>query len=85
MQQIAYIPMTADLFHAGHLDIISETFSRYRVIIGLLTDKAIREYKGRSPITPFEERFRILKTNMYVYLVVPLFVHQNSQHIFGQK
>lgn len=71
MQQIAYIPMTADLFHAGHLDVICETYLQYKVIIGLLTDKAIRDYKGKSPITPFEERFRILKANTYVYLVVP--------------
>ena len=36
-----YVGMSADLIHPGHLNIIKEASKLGKVIIGLLTDKAI--------------------------------------------
>lgn len=55
-----YLPMTADLFHIGHLRAIRRCSQEGKVIIGLLTDEAIEGYKGRRPIISFEERQEIL-------------------------
>jgi glycerol-3-phosphate cytidylyltransferase len=56
-----YIPMTADLFHIGHLRAIKQCQRIGIPIIGLLTDKAIFKYKGKYPIIPFEQRKEILE------------------------
>ena len=40
-----YVGMSADLVHSGHLNIINEAKKYGEVIIGLLTDEAIANYK----------------------------------------
>ena len=45
----AYIGMSADLIHQGHLNIIAEGSKLGKVIIGLLKDEAIASYK-RLPL-----------------------------------
>ncbi|MEO7922193.1 MAG: phosphoenolpyruvate mutase [Chitinophagaceae bacterium] len=55
MEKIVYIGMSADLVHPGHLNIINTGRKLGRVIIGLLTDKAIAGYK-RTPYLDFEQR-----------------------------
>ena len=41
-----YLALSADILHEGHFTLI-KTANRYgRVIVGLLTDKAILEYKN---------------------------------------
>jgi phosphoenolpyruvate phosphomutase / 2-hydroxyethylphosphonate cytidylyltransferase len=52
---LVYVGMSADLVHPGHLNIINEAKKLGRVIVGLLTDKAIASYK-RLPYMPFEQR-----------------------------
>jgi len=43
-QKTVYIGMSADLIHPGHLNIIKKGRELGRVVIGLLTDKAIASY-----------------------------------------
>lgn len=56
-----YIGMSADLLHPGHLNIIKEarklleSYDGGKLIIGLLTDKAIASYK-RLPYMNWEQR-----------------------------
>jgi phosphoenolpyruvate mutase len=55
MEKIVYIGMSADLIHPGHLNVIRAGKELGRVIIGLLTDKAIASYK-RVPYLSYEQR-----------------------------
>jgi len=73
--KIGYLPMTADLFHVGHLRAIQKSKSKCDfLIIGLLTDAAIEGYKPRKTIYNFGERKEILGA----LSVVDQVVAQNS-------
>lgn len=60
MKKVAYIGMSADLVHPGHLNVIKKGRELGRVIIGLLTDEAIASYK-RVPYLSFEQRKIIIE------------------------
>ena len=66
----AYVAMSADLIHPGHLNIIREAGKLGKVIIGLLTDEAIASYK-RLPYLSFEQRKVIVEGLVGVDRVVP--------------
>jgi len=51
--------MTGDLFHVGHLRTIRKCQEYGKVIVGLLTDKALAGYK--EAIIPFEQRKEIIE------------------------
>tara|TARA_B000000477_G_C6085060_1_gene225050 strand:- start:212 stop:1525 length:1314 start_codon:yes stop_codon:yes gene_type:complete len=57
-----YIALSADLVHKGHLNIIKEGAKRGKVIIGLLTDSAISQYK-KLPLLDFNNR-KIIAENL---------------------
>lgn len=56
-----FASVCGDLFHIGHLKYLqqSKALGDY-MIVGILTDGAICEYK-RKPIIPFEERMALVK------------------------
>ncbi len=60
-QKIVYVPLAVDILHSGHLNIINKAKKYGRLIIGLLSDKAISEYKPLPSLT-YEERYRIVKS-----------------------
>jgi len=62
--------MSGDLFHVGHLRAIKQCHKIGRVIVGLLTDTAVKPYKGKT-IIPYEERKEILEALKEVWMVVP--------------
>lgn len=66
----AYIGMTVDVLHHGHVNIISAARQYGEVIIGLLTDAAIAEHK-RLPYLSYENRKSILENINGVTKVVP--------------
>ena len=70
MEKVVYIGMSADLVHPGHLNIIEKGRSLGKVIVGLLTDKAIASYK-RVPYLSFEQRLVIIQNIKGVSEVVP--------------
>jgi len=67
---VVYVAMSADLVHPGHLNIINEARKLGKVIIGLLTDKAIASYK-RLPYMPYEQRKIVVENIKGVDEVIP--------------
>lgn len=65
-----YVGMSADLIHPGHMNILKEAKKYGKVIVGLLTDKAISSYK-RLPSLTYEQRKEIIENIKHVYSVVP--------------
>jgi len=55
-----YMAISADFIHAGHLNIIKEGNKLGKLIVGVLTDQAIAEYK-RIPMVPFEQRKEVVE------------------------
>ena len=51
--------MAIDVLHPGHINIIEQAKKLGKVIVGLLTDEAIAQYK-RTPILDFNQRKMIL-------------------------
>jgi phosphoenolpyruvate mutase len=70
MEKLVYIGMSADLIHPGHLNVINAGKKLGRVVIGLLTDKAIASYK-RVPYLSFEQRRIIVENIAGVSEVIP--------------
>ena len=70
MSKLVYVGMSADLIHPGHMNILKEA-SRYgKVIVGLLTDKAISSYK-RLPSLTYEQRRIVIENIKFVHKVIP--------------
>tara|TARA_R110002012_G_scaffold194218_1_gene362053 strand:- start:2061 stop:3341 length:1281 start_codon:yes stop_codon:yes gene_type:complete len=65
-----YIGMSADLIHPGHMNILKEASKYGKVIVGLLTDKAIASYK-RLPSLTYEQRKEVVESIKYVDVVTP--------------
>ena len=55
-----YVGLSADILHPGHINIINESKKLGKVIIGLLTDKAISSYK-RLPYLNYEQRKAVVE------------------------
>ena len=69
MEKKVYIAMSTDIIHEGHINVINEGAKYGKVIIGLLSDSAIAEYK-RMPLLSFEERKMIFENIKNVREVV---------------
>ena len=61
-----------DMFHIGHLNIIS-TSKKYckKLIVGVSTDELVFNRKNKFPIINYEERCKILNSIKYIDLVIP--------------
>ena len=68
--KIAYVALSADLLHHGHMNVISKAAELGDVVIGLLTDKAIAKYK-RLPHLDYEKRELIVANIKGVINVIP--------------
>lgn len=69
-QKTVYVGMSADIIHPGHLNIINEARKLGRVIVGVLTDKAVASYK-RLPYLTYEQRALVVSNLKGVDEVVP--------------
>ena len=70
IKKIVYSPITADLFHYGHLRALENANSLGDFhICGVLTDEAIKSYK-EEPIADFKERFAIISALRCVDMVI---------------
>ena len=65
----SYISLSIDVLHHGHINLIKAA-SKYKLTVGLLTDKAISE-KKRIPVLNYENRKKILTNIKGVFKVVP--------------
>ena len=58
--RVVYVPLAVDILHSGHLNILNKAKKYGKVVIGLLSDKAVSEYKNIPSLT-YEERYKIVK------------------------
>jgi glycerol-3-phosphate cytidylyltransferase len=69
---VGYTTGVFDLFHIGHLNILKNARSLCDyLIVGVTTDEITVKMKGKSPLVPFIERYRIVEAIKYVDKVVP--------------
>jgi phosphoenolpyruvate phosphomutase len=54
-----FVPMTLDYFHHGHVNILKIARKYGNIILGLMTDKAIKSYKKSNPENSFTKRKNI--------------------------
>ena len=59
-KKTVYVSLACDILHSGHLNIINKAQKYGDVIVGLLSDSAIAEYK-ELPVLNFDERHKIVK------------------------
>jgi phosphoenolpyruvate phosphomutase len=70
MDKKVYTGFSADTLHNGHINLIKKARKYGKVIVGLLTDKAVTNYK-RLPLLNYEQRKEILENISGVSEVVP--------------
>jgi cytidyltransferase-like protein len=70
--------MASDILHHGHIIIIKTAAQYGEVVVGLLTDDAIRSYK-RSPIIEFRHR-KFVVENIKVVHSFPLWCRAPSSN-----
>ena len=69
---LVFVPMTADLFHHGHINILLKAKKYGSIIVGLMTDKGIKAYKNKKPLINFKNRRKILNQLKCVDGIIPL-------------
>ncbi|MBR6681736.1 MAG: adenylyltransferase/cytidyltransferase family protein [Clostridia bacterium] len=67
--RIVYMCFSTDIIHGGHINLIRKAKKLGKLVIGALTDEAIKGYK-RHPILPFEERKILYENISGVYKVI---------------
>ncbi len=67
---IAYVGMSADFIHPGHINVIREARKLGEVVVGLLTDEAIATYK-RVPVLSYNHRKTVVESITGVAKVIP--------------
>ena len=65
-----YIVLSVDILHHGHINLINEAKKHGKLIVSLLTDKAISS-KKRLPLLNFKQRKKIIENIKGVDQVVP--------------
>ncbi len=80
----AYIAISSDILHRGHLNIIEKAAALGEVTVGLLTDSAIATYK-RAPLLDWDTRKTTLANMRQVARVVPQDTLSYAQNIREYK
>lgn len=81
---IGYVPGAWDMFHIGHLNILLRARERCsRLVVGVVTDEALFQAKGKYPVVPLDERMEIVSQLDLVDQVVPDF-SSNKLEVWGR-
>ncbi len=64
-----YVPLAIDILHSAHINILKKAKQYGIVIVGLMTDSAISQYK-KIPLINYKERLKILSGIKYIDKVV---------------
>jgi glycerol-3-phosphate cytidylyltransferase len=81
---IAYVQGTFDLFHTGHVRLLKKCKNIADiVIVALLSDEAITDYRGKAPIITFNDRKEVLESCKYVSKVIMSDHKQTKQEILS--
>lgn len=75
-----YLPMSADIIHPGHINIIKEAAKYGDVVVGLFTDEAIASYK-RVPYMPYEQRKIVVENIKGVTDVIPQYTKDYEDNL----
>ena len=71
---IVYSYFVLDIVHRGHLMMLKNSKAIAgpdgRLIVGIVSDEAVFEKKGKSPVLDFSERLELANSIQYVDLVV---------------
>ena len=70
IKKIVYLSLSAELIHNGIMNIIKQANKYGNLTVGLLTDKAIGEYKT-IPLMDYEQRLNILKNIKNIKKIIP--------------
>ena len=72
MTVIGYAPGAYDLFHIGHLNILTRAAQQCdKLIAGVVTDAVVMRAKNKAPVIPLAERLAIVRSVRYVDEAVP--------------
>lgn len=67
-----FVPMSADILHIGHINILKKAKRLGFVIVGLMSDKGIASYKKSKPLIKFKDRKQIVQSLKYVDKIITL-------------
>lgn len=74
-----YISGVFDLFHVGHLNMFKRAKEQCDyLIVGVVTDEGVREFKKVEPFVPFEERIEMVRSCRYVDEAVEIPLQYND-------
>ena len=79
-----YVPLAVDILHSAHINILKKAKKYGNVVVGLLTDKAISEYK-KLPLINYNERYKILSGIRFVDKIVEQDTWDYSKNIKRYK
>ncbi len=59
---VGYVPGAWDMFHIGHLNILLRAREQCdRLVVGVVTDEALQQAKGKLPVIPLVERVEVIR------------------------
>ena len=70
MKKKVYVSLSADILHSGHINILKRASKLGDVTVGLMTDKAISEYK-KIPLLNYTQRKIVVQNLSMVKNVIP--------------
>ncbi len=69
--RMGYVPGAWDMFHIGHLNILRRARQQCeRLVVGVVTDDALFQAKGKYPMVPLHERMEVVAAMSIVDAVV---------------
>ena len=68
---LAFITMCADPIHHGHINILQKAKEYGSVVVGLMTDSAMKAYKS-PPMITFEKRLEVILELKSVSYAIPI-------------
>lgn len=68
-RRIVYMSFSTDVLHGGHIALIKKACRMGKLIVGVLSDRAVASYR-RFPLVPFDERKNLFANLRGVYKVV---------------
>lgn len=67
-----FIPMSADFFHHGHVNLLVKAKKFGNIIVGLMTNAGIKSYKKRFPFFNYYQRKKVLEEIKCIKKIIPL-------------
>ncbi|MGI0490156.1 isocitrate lyase/phosphoenolpyruvate mutase family protein [Pantanalinema rosaneae CENA516] len=82
--RLVYVGMVGDMLHAGHINILEKARELGRVVVGVLTDEAVVDYK-RAPFMRYADRVRVVENIAGVHRVVPQRSHSYRDNLLALR